>query len=318
MITQFGVNMNIYTRTLPCIVAYDFESGGGTVIDRSGNDNDGTVTGAVFSTTQKKEGTYAMYFDGNDKVQLTDLASLEGANSFSGFAWVYHNDDTNVGIITKDELGGSRCWGLSMDPTNEVKISMWESGGANYAIYSGNGTVPANTWTHVGFTWNHDTKEMVIYVNGDAKDTYTWTGKTIRTGTDKVHVGWMYSNSYAFTGYIDAVHIFTIALSATQVDALYNIGKMALDAHYGDTYVTYEDQGAEKVLISEDVQLFDQTEGGTFSQERYTIYLLSTTNLGSDDRVVYGGNTYDCKDLQPMKLPDGTVIAYRAEIEKIP
>ena len=99
---------------------------------------------------------------------------------------------------------------------------------------------------------------------------------------------------------------------------IYTRAVTADDAHYGDGTVTYSDQGAEKVLISEEVQFFDQTEGGTFSQDRYVIYLQSTTNLGSDDRVVYGGNTFDCKDLQPMKRPDGTVIAYRAEIEKIP
>ena len=99
---------------------------------------------------------------------------------------------------------------------------------------------------------------------------------------------------------------------------IYTRAVTADDAQYGDGTVTYSDQGAEKVLLSEEMQFFDQTEGGTFSEDRKVIYLLSSTNLGADDRVVYGGVTYDCKDLQALKLPDGTVIAYRAEIEKIP
>ncbi|MFC1704869.1 LamG-like jellyroll fold domain-containing protein, partial [Nanoarchaeota archaeon] len=144
-------NVSITALYLP------FEGGSTTTStsDASGNNNDGTVTGATLSTTAGIDGWGTYSFDGNDYITITDSSSLD-INNFTYTAWLKVNS-------ASDEVMGT------------VENVVNESAGDVNDIYSvdidGDGDLDILSATYGGdhITWWNNT-------NGDGSG---WTNHTI-------------------------------------------------------------------------------------------------------------------------------------------
>ena len=139
---------------------WSFDDQANPTKDGSGYDNNGTITGAIFSPNTPYEaigrgtGKYALSFDGNDYVD----AGNKRAGTWSAFtisAWVYPTLDKSWSAIFQTANVGDRALYRQGD-----KLQFYSSCNSTKAV-------PLNVWTHVGVTVDSG-DNIVYYVNGEA------------------------------------------------------------------------------------------------------------------------------------------------------
>src|SRR3989344_665420 len=210
----------------------------GAVTDNSGQGNTGTIVGMATSTGVAigKIGQ-ALNFDGvDDYVDAGDIAAVDTATTLSGCAWVYHNTLTaDNAIISKiNTIDG---WILFRDDvaavserTDTYTIFLADSVDTNeQRIESATNASKATTWTHVCFTFKAaDSSGLRLYVNGteDANSPVSTASiGAINADVATFRIGSRSSNgALPLNGLIDEVRVYNRALSAKEIQTLYNIG----------------------------------------------------------------------------------------------
>ena len=199
----------------------NFEEGSGTTAyDTSGNNNNGTLTGGVVYTTDRAVGSYALSFDGvDDRVVCPSNSSLRPYD-LSVSLWVKHVKDTsspNYGgiILGPNGYGYSDCFRI-LDYQNKP-LGQINFGDADPVWILG---LPftTNEWSHIVLTYDH--AKIRLYQNG----------QMVVEKPETRNINWATFNSsltigraqWYFNGMIDKVMIFGSALTAQQVQQLYN------------------------------------------------------------------------------------------------
>ena len=111
---------------------------------------------------------------------------------------------------------------------------MKDSGQLSYrhSFVESNGTVVAysdsnlsvDEWTHVVFTRDSSTKTMRFYINGVASSQYTYTIDPKTSNSEKLIFGFCDGcvNPNKFSGKLDEIKIYNIALTGGEITAIYN------------------------------------------------------------------------------------------------
>lgn len=204
---------------------WSFDEGSGTTAnDSSENSNSGTLYNDPAWVTGKQGS--ALSFDGsNDYVDVPIAVFNQDAGSWH--AWVNIEDNSNSGnirIFTSDHsLGGAY----------EFRTYTTVSGVLYF--YLGNGTTITmagisalfNKWEFITWTWEWDsgTDQTVLkgYLNGVYGNQNTFSGKPSIPDMN-IHIGnWL--NSRFYKGLIDEFRIYNRALSASEIQAIYNATK---------------------------------------------------------------------------------------------
>jgi chitodextrinase len=191
---------------------------GVTLYDKSGNGNDGTINGAT--VTNGKSGD-ALSFDGtNDYVSISGLLGTPTNITLSAWARL-DAADTNgaelislgdyVAIRVDDSSGGTK--GFYFDTTNN-----WRGVNTN-VDYAGTG------WHHFAYVVDDTNNSQKMYVDGIERASASWTnpiqyttlGSNTEIGRHANGTG-----SYDFNGIIDDVRIYNQALSATEIQNVFN------------------------------------------------------------------------------------------------
>ncbi len=196
------------------VAAYSFDDGSGSVAaDASGKGNTGTLLGAAWTPSGKYGG--ALTFNGSSN-------------------WVTVNHAAVLSLTTGMTL---EAWVLTSSPTNWRSVIMKErSGGLSYALYAGDQTgrtagyirrtsdinatatsaLPVNTWVHVATTYDGAT--LRTFVNGTQVATRAITGSIV-TSTSPLRIGGNSVWGEYFSGTIDEVRVYNVALTAAQIQA---------------------------------------------------------------------------------------------------
>jgi Ca2+-binding RTX toxin-like protein len=203
---------------------------GSKVIDASGSNNHGAITGATL-VSPGRIGAGALRFDGNDLVTVLDTeASLALETGMTIEAWV----------------------NPSAAPSGWTTVALKENGpGLSYALYANDGAprpggtpfpagyinvgadvaargtaaLPLNTWTHLATTY--DGANLQLYVNGALAATVPVTGLitvgdihgALRIGGNNAFpdVAGVFGGEF-FTGLLDEVKVYNRALSAAEIN----------------------------------------------------------------------------------------------------
>jgi Concanavalin A-like lectin/glucanases superfamily len=197
------------TPTPGLVAAYGFNEGSGTVVhDVSGNGNDGSISGATW-TTSGKYGD-ALRFNGtNARVNINNATSLQLRSGMTLEAWVY---PTSVSSAWRDVIyKGNDNYYLEGTSPNSSRPAM---GGTFGGTLYGTSPLTANTWAHLAASYDGAT--MRLYVNGVQVASRAQTG-AIATSTNPLQVGGDSIYGQYFAGRIDEVRIYNRALSAAQI-----------------------------------------------------------------------------------------------------
>jgi hypothetical protein len=202
----------------------------GTAYDSAG-DNDGTLMGDP-NWVPGQVGPYALDFDGDgDHIYIPDANSLTPPDAITISWWIYNRGGQNVGIYKYAACpsepaspGNSRAYHLRVvDNTNSVAFAVFSYADTSGRI-EGVGTVSRNVWHHIAATF--DEGNAAIYIDGQLDNSATMSVSSIMNDAHPLIIGgyWEYCGNTFNTrlnGIIDDVRIYNRALSAAEVDQLY-------------------------------------------------------------------------------------------------
>ena len=198
------------------------ETSGTTFSDYyNGNPANFTGTGGPLFAPGKVNG--ALDFNGSDH-RLSTSTIGNTTNGITIMAWI--NPD-NIGTIDRGIVSKKDAFILEIESTG-AKVSFTILNGAVYRefepdVFPGN-DLQTGLWTHVAATFDGNTTKL--YINGVAVGSETSTLSALGNSSEPYYIGWTAQTNFAtdrfFDGRIDEVAVFNRALSATEIQQLYN------------------------------------------------------------------------------------------------
>ena len=191
----------------------------GEVLDETGNFNsqalNGLTTGNSTPALTGNPGTCRYGdFDGiNDYIQINDNAKLDLQKELSISVWINPKSLPNSGlktIISKDEN-----YEFHLQPSGEINW-WWQ----RHSFSTSGAGITAGNWYHIAITY--ESGKQAIYINGVEKGARTFTEDLI-LNNDPLQIGQDQGiSSRFFQGFIDEVYLYDTALSAGEINNLYN------------------------------------------------------------------------------------------------
>lgn len=226
---------------VPNMVAYWAVDGdtGGMASDLSGNNNNGTYSGGITTSTTVPNGTttipagnttsFNLVQASNQYINVPDSASLSVTGSFTLAAWVRTTLDSTLqqGIIEKYDTGNG--YSLRIGANEHYGFSVF-NGATQKNITTAGTAVPfrgadINQWNHVAGVYQQGVvPNMQIFKNGNPDATTSANSgqepvAPPTNGTANLQIGKDYGSN-AFQGQIDEVRIYNRALSQAEVQIL--------------------------------------------------------------------------------------------------
>jgi RHS repeat-associated protein len=207
------------------VAAYSFEEGSGTTTaDSSGNNNTGTLSSGVTWTTGKVG--HAVAFDGTSgDITVNSAASLDLNGSFTLSAWVKPTTVSGSQTLLIKETTADSCSYFLQIEDGEID-SGFNNGSGCIEHITTNANLSAGNWYHFVAVLDHGSNTYNTYLNGDLISSVAETGVPV-PNTQALLIG---RSGYAggayerLNGVLDEVNIYDRALSASEVQALYNAG----------------------------------------------------------------------------------------------
>lgn len=197
---------------------------GTTATDSSGNARHGTITGATVGATSLLASDTvdtALSFDGvNDAVTIADSTNMSGTAGLTVEAWIHATVWlTGAPIINRRTTGNVGGYVLEMAAT---------TGTMNFYLYSGSWQLVTSTGWSLNTTYHivatHDGVTARIYRNG-IEVASTPVAGSIGAPTANIVIGQSISTTTrVWTGRIDEVAVYNVALGATTVSDHYTTG----------------------------------------------------------------------------------------------
>ena len=205
------------------VAAYGFNEGTGTtVMDASGNGNNGTISGATW-TTSGKYGN-ALGFNGTSAlVTINNATMLQLSTAMTLEAWV---NLSTVSSAWRDVIYKANdnyyLEGTSMTSGRPAMGGKF----ASSPLYATT-ALAVNTWMHLAATYDGTTTRL--YVNGTQVSSQAQTG-AMAASTNPLQIGGDSLYGQFFQGTIDEVRIYNVALTAAQIQADMNAPISAVGA----------------------------------------------------------------------------------------
>ena len=211
---------------------WNFDEGmGSTTLDLSGNNYNGawngsTTNGSYYATG--KVGPYAGQFDGNtDWVDAGMATSTQiGTGDWSASMWVYTKSSSDQVFVARDGGGSPNDSQFCMLNTDYwMRVVGPISGSVQF--YTSNAAL-INQWVYATLTISRS-GQATIYINGvpwGNAPSSPIVGQNVISGLNffigKRNLG---STPRYFNGFIDDVRVYNRALSAAEIQAIYNAEK---------------------------------------------------------------------------------------------
>lgn len=212
----------IIPNNLGLLGYWSFNERAGTVATdfSSGKGNNGAISNGTWSGGKFNGG---LSFNGSNT--SVNLGTMVGpTNEITISAWVKKNSHAAWSSIV-DRYGSESldCFTLGFDNSTGQKLMfMWNSQAAAWANkVTGDSVIPLNEWVHVGASSNGST--VTFYVNGVADGTQS-SGAVCASGNVYIGANFPGGDEY-FNGDIDEVRIYERALTATEMQGLYEAGQ---------------------------------------------------------------------------------------------
>lgn len=237
MLCVAGMAMGALTDDIISYWKFDVDSA--TQSDSAGS-NDGTVSGAAYTSSGKINSTYS--YDGtNDQISMGNPASLQVRSNFTINLWVnYTSTNKNVGVLTKDDASTDRNFYLLIRDnvwSNTIDFGVFVSG----AEQSCKSTTALNDSQWHMITAIVDGTQSRIYVDGvNEKNTTLPSGIIDNDAANFVIGSFETSTTLPFPGKVDEVGIWGRALQPSEITELYNSGSGLQYPFAGDIFPSFD------------------------------------------------------------------------------
>jgi hypothetical protein len=199
-----------------------------TVYDKSGNNNDGTVGGALLVDGKQNK---ALSFDGEDDYVMVPYFN-ESRTELTISLWVLLQEVAD-GYLTLIKRAGE--WRIYQEyNTRQLAFAYQDKNGVTHWLFWTH-DLDLNVWHHIVVTFSLSQGIAHMYLNGTL----------INSSTDVVEIGAnpepiVVSSGYppeSFKGIIDEVRIFNKALSSAEISDLYHYYPFELSNINGQTII---------------------------------------------------------------------------------
>lgn len=186
--------------------------------------NDGTPE-SMLTLVDGKYGK-AYHFPGGTSLQkiinVSDSDSLTPSSSITISAWVNKKNTERETILDKGMLvSASYSYYLDISSSNNI-IFLISNDGTNTGTLTSSGTISLNEWQHVVATWNGTL--MKIYINSqEDPTTQSWTTGLNNDANELIIGGAIMPANTKWNGTIDEAMLFNRALSADEIQGIYNL-----------------------------------------------------------------------------------------------
>ncbi len=197
---------------------WSFDEGAGTVVvDHSGKGNNGSFVNTS-TWVGGKRGKAIMFNGTSSYIRVPNSSSLNPTN-------------LTVSVWAKSNTSTWNDYGFLMSKRNVFVVHPQQnSTGINFYIYttgwtsvSCTPTTAITNWNLYSFTWNGT--NLTAYINGVQCGTTTPVGPINTSDTNPLYIGYDTGTRY-FNGSEDDIRIYSRALSATEIAALYTQGEV--------------------------------------------------------------------------------------------
>jgi len=190
------------------------ENTGSVAHDSSGNNRDGTISGATWTTGHSGS---ALSFDGNgDSVIVPSTTALDLRGAMTLAVWILSTGQqaTWARVIDHDYNSSySLSFGDGVDD-----LEFWLDG--QKIVDSGDGVIAHDVWKHAVLTYQ-TSGATTLYIDGVAVASATHPG-AITGAASNLYFG--SAAGYDFAGRLDGIRVYDRALSADDVAALFAAG----------------------------------------------------------------------------------------------
>jgi predicted ribosomally synthesized peptide with SipW-like signal peptide len=199
------------------VAYYPFEN---SADDLSGNGYDGSIT---------NQGTYiggrtgrAVAFGGtNGYVNVSDSSGLDGFSGVTISAWfrLDGEGDTPANTLVRK----NNAYLLQRTSGDYISFAVWDGGLADWKAVRTR-TFDANdygTWHHIAGVFDPDDSAYRLYLDGTEVDSATTTATAVDGSSAPLTIGGL-EDQYSLDGALDDVRIYARALSASEVQSLYD------------------------------------------------------------------------------------------------
>ena len=227
-LTTIKAGANTTTTQNSGLVGYwPFEDGQGTTTaDMSGHGNKGTITSATWINGKLGK---ALNFPGtsNNSVQFSFNASqINTPQTLTFTTWIKTSVSTGVENNIMQIGGDYNKWALYIDSADAGEPSLSLTGNYQNRIKATQ-NVKDGLWHFIVGTFDGTTQK--IYVDGQMQNSSS-ISLLSQTGTQTSRIGANNDGSDLFNGSIDEARIYNRALSATEVQQLYQEGLAKINA----------------------------------------------------------------------------------------
>ena len=207
------------------------EGSGTTNYDGSGNNNDGTISGATWVKAETDIAQVGlvrqnkpMVFDGSDDVvSISDNSAIDfGTGDFTLSAWIKTSGDGWMRIV--DKRDASSGYTFNVDTSEMIHLEL-NDGGGNTG-YSASTDISDDLWHHIVASADRS-GNVTFYLDGSSDGTADISAKSGSIdSTSDLFIGAdaPSGTGLSFDGNINEVAIWDEALTATEITALYNSG----------------------------------------------------------------------------------------------
>jgi len=198
------------------------EGSGATVSDTSGNGNNGTITGATWTTGFSGS---ALNFNGGAQVALGNSAALN-PGIFTITAWVKPGDISGpynyIYSNARDCCGTYSGINFNFN-YNLLSGTIWNAAGGwpgGSKQLNSTTVIPNNSpWVFTAFSY--DGNKMVLYINGRMDSTYATTMGVGQPASFNTYIGRMGAGAWGLNGAIDQVKVYGSAIVAENIEKIY-------------------------------------------------------------------------------------------------
>ena len=188
----------------------------GTIAYDSIRSNDGTLNGDPNWQPAAGKVDGALKFNGTNNYISTDFV-LNPVSAFSAFAWIKGGEPGQVIICQTDGSQGS-AWLCAESSEGNLRTNLMD---AFFPPLESESVITDGQWHHIGLVYNRDTFKRHLYVDGAevAKDTSMVGGLSSTSGL-YIGAGTTLEEGSFFSGLIDDIRIYPMALSAKEIEEL--------------------------------------------------------------------------------------------------
>lgn len=199
------------------ISSWNLNENSGNIAGDSENNNDGTISGAVWETGV--EGS-SLKFDGDDdNISIPNADNLNLTDEITIMGWAKTNENKTAKIAQIGDYDGHGIW---QDAWNGWKCGIRLSTNNSHSIDWGNGIPVFGEWYHIALTY--DGNILKLFVNGQLKNTKSIAGN-LKINNREFSIGSDNGSQKFFNGNIDDVKIYGNAISQTEIQEIYNDGQ---------------------------------------------------------------------------------------------